>query len=55
MVWSGISLLVNFFPEATLLIPHESFLWKLDLGRQDRGGNKAKLRLLLVPHLGGGR
>lgn len=51
MTWPGITLLVNFFPEATLFILHEALLWKLDLVRQDTGGNKAKLRLLLVSHL----
>lgn len=53
MAWPGISLLMNFFPEATWLILHETFLWKLDLVRQERGGNKAKLRLLLISHLRG--
>lgn len=53
MTWPSISLLVNFFPEATLFILHEVFLWKLDLVRQEIGGNKAKLRLLLISHLRG--
>lgn len=53
MTWPGISLLVNFFPEATLFILHEAFPWKLDLVRQEITGNKAKLRLLLVSRLRG--
>lgn len=53
MTWSGISLLVNFFPEASLFILHEAFPWKLDLVGQEIRGNKAKLRLLLVSHLKG--